>query len=304
MKLRFYFFLIFFTFFFLFYPGDSYYTNLFAYNRPLFQKAEKQILHSETALSVPILRNFTYPEVSAEGVYVVDYPSFTPFFEKNSHQHFYPASTTKIITALVAEDIFPPQKIITVNRLEKNGQIMGLNENERITVENLLYGMLVYSGNDAAFALADTYGYDGFINLMNKKAEQLSMHDSHFANPAGFDDVNNYSSPYDLTLAARELLKNPLLAKIVSTKEITVSDADFKYSHKLVNINRLLGEIPGLRGLKTGSTDLAGESLVSFYKTDTHSFLIVVLKSYDRFTDTKTIINWINENVEYLTIKL
>lgn len=304
MKPRFYFFFIFFTFFFLFYPGDSYYVNLFAYNRPLFLKAEKQISPAETSLSVPILRFSTIPQISAEGVYVVDYPSFTPFFEKNSHQHFYPASTTKIITALVVADIFPLQKVITVNQPEKEGQIMGLNDNERITVENLLYGMLVLSGNDAAYSFADTYGYDAFIELMNKKAQQLHMHDSHFSNPAGFDDRNNYSSPYDLTLAARELLKNPLLAKIVSTKEITVHDEDSLYFHKLVNINRLLGEIPGLRGLKTGSTDLAGENLVSFYKTDTHSFLIVVLKSFDRFTDTKTIIKWINENVDYLTIKL
>ena len=302
MRLRFYFFFIFFTLFFLFYPGNSTYLDLFAYNRNLFIQNEKQVARKKEVLPIPVLRANEYPLISAEGAYVLDLPSFTPFFAKNEHQKFLPASITKIMTALVVRDLYKSSnEIVTVSNVETEGQVMGLAEGEQMTVENLLYGMLVYSGNDAAYAFAREKGYDEFIDQMNKKAKQLNMRDSHFSNPAGLDDYANYSSPYDLALAARELLKDPLLSKIVATREITVKDVEGQYTHKLVNINRLLGEIPGLRGLKTGSTDLAGENLVSFYKTTDHSFIIVVLKSTDRFADTKNVIDWINKNVDYLS---
>jgi D-alanyl-D-alanine carboxypeptidase len=181
---------------------------------------------------------------------------------------------------------------------------MDLKIGEKITVENLLYGTLVHSGNDAAYVLADNYGYEKFIKLMNEKAKKLSMKNTHFTDPTGLKENNQYSSPFDLALAARELLKNPYLAKIVSTKEIIISDVDFKYFHKLTNVNKLLGEIQGLGGLKTGYTQEAGENLVSFYKKNGHQYLIIILKSEDRFADTEKIINWINENVDYLKINI
>ena len=127
------------------------------------------------------------------------------------------------------------------------------------------------------------------------------MKNSKFSDPAGLEETSQYTSPYDLALVARELLKNPYLSKIVSTKEITISDIDFKYFHRLTNVNRLLGEISGLGGLKTGYTEEAGENLVSFYKKNGHQFVIVVLKSEDRFLDTSNIINWIEENIDYIT---
>ena len=201
---------------------------------------------------------------------------------------------------MVAYDIYKPDDIITVKKTIYDGQIMGLNIGEKITVENLLYGTLVYSGNDAAFVLADNYGYDKFINLMNKKAKELKMNDSHFENSNGLDENDQYSTPFDLTLAARDLLKNPYLAKIVSTKEITISDVDFKYFHKLSNVNILLGEIAGIGGLKTGYTEAAGENLISFYKKNGHQFIISLLKSDDRFADTRNVVKWIEENVDYI----
>jgi D-alanyl-D-alanine carboxypeptidase len=125
------------------------------------------------------------------------------------------------------------------------------------------------------------------------------MSSSHFKNPAGLDDMDQYTSPFDLSLAARALLANNYLAKIVSIKEITIADSDYKYFHHLVNVNKLLGEVQGVGGLKTGYTENAGENLVSFYKKNSHQSIIVVLKSNDRFADTKNIISWINENVDY-----
>ncbi len=301
MKLRAYLLFVFYTLLFLFYPGDTYYFNIFAYNRPLFEKKETK---SETKINpVPYLKTpFFFPQTSAEGVYIVDLPSFTPILKRNERSEFLPASTTKIITALVAFDVYKPDQIITVKKVVEDGQVMGLVVGEKITVENLLYGTLVQSGNDAAYTLADDFGYDKFVDLMNKKALTLHMNNSHFKNPAGLDENGQYSTPFDLALAARELLKNPYLSKIVSIKEIIISDADFKYFHTLTNVNKLLGEISGLGGLKTGYTKEAGENLVSFYKKNGHQFIIVILKSLDRFSDTTNVIAWIDSNIDYINI--
>lgn len=292
---------IFFTLLFLFYPGDSYYFHIFAYNRELIAKSDP-----DTKIKVspiPYLKLPYYPEVTAEGIYLVDLPSFTPVFSRNENLKLFPASTIKIMTALVALDLYKPDQIITVKRTISDGQIMGLVIGEKITVENILYGTLVHSGNDAAYVLADNYGYNKFIDLMNKKAQTLGMKNSFFSNPNGLDSAPQHSTAFDLSLAARELLKNPYLAKIVSTKEITISDIDFKYFHKLDNVNKLLGEIQGLGGLKTGYTENAGENLVSFYKKNGHQFVIVILKSLDRFNDTRNIISWIETNVDYVNTK-
>lgn len=301
MKPKFYIFFLFFTLLFLFYPGDSYYFHIFAFNREIINKTTSTFKIKINP--VPYLKFPYYPEVSAEGIYLVDLPSFTPIYSRNENLKLLPASTTKILTALVAYDIYKPDQVITVKKTIATGQVMGLIVGEKITVENILYGTLVHSGNDAAYVLADNYGYDKFITLMNKKVESLGMKSSYFSNPNGLDSGTQHSTAYDLSLAARELLKNPYLSKIVSTKEITISDVDFKYFHRLTNVNKLLGEIQGLGGLKTGYTENAGENLVSFYKKNGHQFIIVILKSLDRFNDTRNIINWIEENIAYETVK-
>ena len=301
MKFRFYFFFSFFSLLFLFYPGDSDLFRIFAFNRDLF--AKKEVVEN-TDISIPLLINSSYqPTLSAEGVYIVDKNSFTPIFEKNSNKKLYPASTTKIITALVAYDIYDLNKAVTINKIPEEGQMMGLVPGERISVEYLLYGTLIHSGNDAAYALANEYGHDKFIELMNKKAQELQMKDTHFENPVGYDSAPQYTTSFDLALAARELLENKYLSKIVSIKEITISDLDFKYFHSLSNINKLLGEISGIGGVKTGYTEEAGENLVSFYKHGNNKeYIIVIMKSEDRFQDTINSVDWINSNIKYVTL--
>ncbi len=300
MRLKFILPFIFYTLLFLFYPGDSTYFHIFAYHRPLFN--QKEIKPSLKLNPVPYLKFSYYPQVSAEGVFVVDLPSFTPIFEKNSQTKFLPASTTKIITALVAYDIYQPNQVITVKKTIEEGQTMKLILGEKITVENLLYGLLIHSANDAAFVLAENFGREKFINLMNIKAQSLSMKNSHFTNSIGFDDWKQYTTPFDLALAARKLLANLYLSKIVAIKEITISDVDYRYFHQLVNVNKLLGEIQGVGGLKTGYTENAGENLVSFFKKNGHQFLIVIMKSQNRFQDTRNILRWIEENVDYINL--
>ena len=172
MSFRFYFFLLFFKFLLMFYPGDNKYLQAIAFNSETFEiTPDGQNLRIKP---VPIVNQFApAPQVSAAGVYIINADSFTPLFEKNPHTLFFPASTTKIITALVAFDLYTPDDVITVTNVKSEGQVMNLIPNERITAENLLYGMLVHSGNDAAYAFADNIGYDKFINLMNQKAKNL-----------------------------------------------------------------------------------------------------------------------------------
>ncbi|MFZ1549041.1 MAG: serine hydrolase [Microgenomates group bacterium] len=288
-----------FSLLFLFYPGDSTLFHTFSYHRSLFSDQNRAIAYANNP--VPI-RNFDInPEITAESAYIVDRKSFSPVYEKNAHKHMFPASTAKMITALVAYDIYKADSTIKLNSVLEDGQVMGLVQGEEISIENLLYGTLVHSGNDAAYALAQPIGLTAFVAKMNEKAQALHMYDTHFENPAGLHNPAQHSSAFDLALAGRTLLNNPYLSKIVSTKEIEISDTQYRIFHKLVNVNKLLGEIPGVGGLKTGYTIESGENLVSLYRTpDGHEFIIVVLNSLDRFEDTKTIVNWINSNVSFI----
>jgi D-alanyl-D-alanine carboxypeptidase (penicillin-binding protein 5/6) len=303
MPFRFYFLLFFFTVALLFYPGNSPLFRLFAFNKDLFiQQVTKD---TPKIHPIPHLKYNSAPPISAGGAYIVDLNSFTPVYARNEHVQFNPASTTKMVTALVVEDLWDNDEVLTIKHAFNEGQVMGLVPGERITVENLLYGMLVYSGNDAAYDFADIYGYDDFMALMNKKAKDIGMRNTQFKNPNGLDAAGHYSSPYDLAVAGREVLKSKELRKIVSIKSITVSDIDFKYFHKLNKVNELLGEVQGVGGLKTGYTESAGQNLVSFYKwSDDKEFIIVVLKSEDRFEDTRLIIDWLRNNVEYTPVSI
>lgn len=304
MKFRLQLIILLYTLFFLFYPGNSYYVNLFFNSRQLFAEEEKP--EKKSLSPVPYVINpYIKPDITAAGAYIVDIDSFTPIFSKRSHDTFLPASTTKVVSALVAFDNYQLDEVVTVKRVISAGQIMGLVPGEKITVENLLYGLLVHSGNDAAFALADHFpgGEKKFVTAMNEKAKALYMQKTIFKNPAGLDDFGQHTTAYDLALAGRELLANKTLAKIVSIKSITVSDVDFRYFHSLRNVNKLLGEIAGIGGLKTGRTLDAGENLITFYKHNSNQFLIVILKSEDRFEDTKKIVNWIDSNIGYINLR-
>lgn len=291
-----------FVFLLLFYPGNYWITDIFS-NRNLWvePRAESQLsLHPIPVVSQQAL----FPPISAESVFIADMSSFTPIFQHNSNKQLYPASTAKILTALVANDVFKPTDILVVQKTYTKDtmgdlQIMELVSGERITVENLMYGVLVHSAADAAEVLAHAYGYERFVERMNQKAQELGMRSSFFTNPVGVDDTRMVTTSYDLALAGRALLKDPYLLKFVSTKEIIISDVDYRYFHTLSNVNKLLGEVSGIGGLKTGYTELAGQNLVSYYKKNGNQYIIVVLKSFDRFVDTKTLTEWIDQNVTY-----
>lgn len=303
MPIRFYLFFVAITGLLMFYPGASRFFTVFAHQSQSFSQ-ETQV-SIPTIEPIPVVSGATSPVISAQGAYVVDLNTFTPVFGRNEHDEFLPASTTKVMTALVARDLYELDEVVTIERVNAVGQVMGLRQNEQITVENLLYGSLVQSGNDAARALADYYGYDQYLEKMNAKAQDLGMRNSRFQTPSGLDAQNQYTSPFDLALAGRALLNDPILKKMVGTKQITVSDIDYTIFHPLTNVNQLLGDIPGLGGLKTGYTEAAGENLISFYqRPDGSQFLIVVLKSEDRFADTRSIVTWLRTSVSFTDLPL
>lgn len=288
--------LILFFILFLFNPGNSLYVRLFSTIKK-FPETKTQ----QKAISIPVVNKYVVPKVSAGAVYIIDLQSGTPLYTKKEHIRFLPASTTKIITALAAYDKFKLNSVLTVKRVINEGQVVGFVQGEKITFENVLYGLLVHSGNDAAYVIADNYpgGYDQFIIDMNKKAKSLFMNNSRFENPAGLDAVGQYVTAFDLSLAGRKLLQNEELAKIVSTKSITISDTTFAHFHPLNNVNKLLGEIPGIGGLKTGYTIEAKENLVTFYTHNKHEYMIVILKSEDRFEDTRAVVQWLQYAITY-----
>lgn len=229
------------------------------------------------------------PQISARHVFIQNLDTGAVVYQKSADEHIYPASTTKIVTALVALDYYPLDRIITVTKSYPEGEDLGLVAGEQFSVEKLLYALLVQSANDVAEILAENMvgGRPAFITAMNTKVTQLGLLNTHFVNPHGLDEVNHYSSASDLGRLAAYAMKNPLFSRIVSTENSVIS------SHILTNTNQLLGKVPGLLGVKTGFTDLAGQSLISVVDRDNLRFLIVVLGSQDRFGDTRNLIDWI-----------
>lgn len=238
--------------------------------------------------------NIATPSVSALGVYVLDVDLGDELFSKNSQTRLAMASTTKIMTALVAIDYFKSGQVLTVPKEALvGGSSMNLLAGEQMTFRSLLYGMLLNSGNDAAYTLAYNYtgGLSNFIDQMNIKAEQMSLKNTHFQNPAGFDNFEHFTSAYDMAQIAKVFSKDALLAKIVATKSTSVVSFDKSQQHLLANLNKLLGQ-DGVIGIKTGTTDASGENLVTLVERDGHRILIVLLNSRDRFGETKQIIDW------------
>lgn len=246
-------------------------------------------------VSIPTSQNLPPPTVSARNIFIIDQLSKTVLFQKAADSEVFPASTTKMMTALVVLDKFSLDQIITVTRSYSEGQTIGLQPGEQLSVEQLLYAMLVQSGNDAAEILAENYsgGRQAFIEAMNHKAAGLNLDRTHFANPTGLDQAGHYSSATDLARLADTAITHPEFSRIVATENAVIAN------HVLTNINELLGRVPGVLGVKTGFTDGAGQSLVTLVSRDNHPVILVVLGSTDRFGDSEQLINWVYTNFKW-----
>ncbi len=248
----------------------------------------------------PQSKNIPPPVITATSALVIDPNSEFVYFAKDLDKRVPIASTTKIMTALVAVEYYDPQTILTVNpEASVSGSAMGVKIGEKLTFRSLLFGMLLNSGNDAAFTIASNYpgGIPGFVMAMNERAQVLGLKNTHFDNPAGFDSPTHYSSASDLAKITRVALKNFQLSKVVSTQETTVSSADKTVVHKLKNLNQLLGK-NGVVGVKTGYTPEAKENLIGLVERDDKKVLTVVLGSDDRFGETEKLMNWVYDNFD------
>jgi D-alanyl-D-alanine carboxypeptidase len=183
---------------------------------------------------------------------------------------------------------------VTVNGPElsmtTDATVMGLEPGDRLTVRDLLYGMLLPSGNDAAIALAEHVAgsLPAFVELMNQKAATLGLSDTSFANPHGLDDPGLYSSAHDMALLGLELLRDPLLARIVRTSEYQPAWD----KPPVTNLNLLLKIYPGAIGIKTGFTDTAGQTIVAAAERDGRTLVATVLHSEDLYVDAVELLEW------------
>lgn len=275
------------TFNFLLFLGTFYYAD----------KISDQETVALFEASIPL---YEYPffnekselNLSAKSAIIYEKDSRVVVFKKDENFRFSPASTTKIMTAIVALSHYELDQVLTVPDLSLvKGSKMGLFENEKITFKNLLYGLLLPSGNDAAYTLAYNFpgGEEAFIKKMNEKAKDLKLFNTRFFDPSGYGD-DNYTTAIDLARLSAFALENNDFKKVVETKYNTVSDITGEFNHPLSNLNKLLYR-QGVHGVKTGYTDEAGGVLVTSFISKSKTYIIVVLKSEDRFLDTQNLID-------------
>lgn len=216
-----------------------------------------------------------YPIIDAAAAIVVDIDSGRILFEKNARSKRAIASTTKIMTAIIALERGDLEDTVTVSKRSATiwGSTLGLKGGQQLKLEELLYGLLLRSGNDAAIAIAEHIGstVEGFAEMMNEKAREIGAYDTNFRTPHGLDVNDHYSTAYDLGLIARYALKNPTFSKIVGTRSTAIS------TRELYNTNEMLSIYPGADGVKTGYTGKAGRCLVTSATRDNWRIVSVVL---------------------------
>lgn len=221
--------------------------------------------------------------VSAQKAIVTDGQTGRVLYEKDADSRSLIASTTKIMTALVVceqcnvlDRMKIPKEAVGIE-----GSSMYLKEGEVLTVQELLYGLMLHSGNDAAVALAIYCGgtVEGFVQLMNDKAHRLGLENTHFENPNGLDSPGHYSTARDLAVLTAYAMDNPIFAKTVSTKSVTAG------GRKLTNHNKLLWRVEGADGVKTGYTKAAGRILVSSAQRDGRRLICVTINDGNDWAD-------------------
>lgn len=248
------------------------------------------------------------PNTNSRSCVVIDRNSNTILYGKNETQKRKMASTTKIMTATIIIEKFDLKDTIEVSKKAAGtgGSRLGLKTGDKITVNDLLYGLMLRSGNDAAVALAEYAGgsIEGFAELMNKKALDLGLINTHFETPHGLDSDNHYTTAYELALLSNYALNNSTFSQIVGTKNYTINING--YPKQLNNTNELLGNLDGVYGIKTGFTNGANRCLVTACKRNDMDIICVVLgadtKNF-RTLDSIKLINYIFDNFKPVNIK-
>jgi len=292
------FWIIFFIGIFLIYYGK---------NLSLYEKLNSPLL-DETQLKLDglILKLPPFKEnISAVSWLVGEIDSGKILLKKNENFHFFPASLSKLMTAILVLDNIDLDEVVTISdyAISAEGEEGSLKAGEKITVKNLVEMLLISSSNDAAIALEETLAKKGFdfLSLTEEKLKQLKMADTAIFDSTGLDRRGNFSTASDLFLLTREIYKNyPLIGQITRQAQKEVFSTDFKTSHLLKNTNELVLKIDNLWGGKTGSTPIAKDCLLTIYeftlpeKGDKIPIAIIVLNSSDRFNDTLKLYQWVS----------
>lgn len=248
-------------------------------------------------LAMPVL---AVPDIGARAAILINADTGEVLYERNADERMLIASTTKIMTALVVLENCGLDELVEIDSRSAGteGSSMYLRSGETYTVEELLYGLMLASGNDAASALAIHAAGDieSFAELMNEKAEELGMAGTHFANPHGLDAEGHYSTARDMALLGACAMENEDFARIVSTKSVTVHGSEI-YNH-----NKLLGMYSGCTGIKTGYTMAAGRTLVSCAERDGARYVCVTLDDRQDWDDHAALYDWAFENYEYVKV--
>ena len=220
-----------------------------------------------------------FPNINSRAAIVIDRNSNTILYGKNEKEKRKMASTTKIMTCIIVLENGNLNDIVEVSKKSAGtgGSRLGLKTGDKITVKDLLYGLMLCSGNDAAVALAEHVGgsIEDFSKLMNDKASKLNLENTHFVTPHGLDNDEHYTTAYELALLSNYALKNKDFAQIVGTKSYTVTINN--YTKTLSNTNELLGTLNGIYGIKTGFTNGANRCLVTACKRGNMDIICVVL---------------------------
>ncbi len=244
------------------------------------------------------------PEIVGQAGLVMDVLTGKVLYEKNAHSPFEPASTTKIMTAILALEKGNLSDIVVTSEEPPrvDGSRIYLEEGEKLTLEQMLYGMILNSGNDAAVAIAEHIGGDieSFVKMMNAKAREIGAYHTTFVNPSGLPDEGHLTTAYDLALISRYALLNlPKFRKIVSTKTLEIPWQAEEWDRQLINLNKLLWNYEGADGVKTGYTSTAGRTLVASATRDGWQLISVVLKSdANIWSDSMALLDYGFENFE------
>ncbi|HEV3230887.1 MAG TPA: D-alanyl-D-alanine carboxypeptidase family protein, partial [Candidatus Dormibacteraeota bacterium] len=236
------------------------------------------------------------PALRARSAILVDLETHRVLYDVAPHASLPMASTTKLMTAMVALDNTTPDSVLGVSAASAHVEpdVMGLTEGEQVPVRDLLYGLLLDSGNDAAETLAEgTLGRESFLAAMNSRARRMGLAETHFANPTGLDDPAQRSSAHDLAIIAATLYQRyPLLEQVVTTKSRSILPTPTHKAFAPMNLDKMLWSYPGAIGFKTGLTDNAGYCLVTGARRGDHTLVAVLLGDPLIFTDGTKLLDY------------
>ncbi len=265
----------------------------------------KRYLARFTAVLLLISAVFAYntPSARAEGVQisanaavVLEAGTGRVLYEKNAHEKMPMASTTKVMTALVAIEYGNLNDVVTVssNASGIEGSSIWLSAGEKMTLSDMLYGLMLASGNDAAVAIAEHIGgsVDAFADMMNKKAQEIGAYDTHFSNPNGLPVKDHYTTAYDLALISAYAMRNPAFCEIVKTQYKTLPWEGHEWDRVVKNKNKILWNYEGGNGIKTGFTKEAGRCLAAAAQRDGMQLVSVVLSAPNMFEDCMALMDY------------